>query len=482
MHGVIAAGHPLTAQTGADVLRAGGNAVDATLAAMLMSWVAEPALTGPGAGGHMLVAVAGEPPVLLDFFMETPSGKPTGELCAAEVCFGDANQTFHVGAASVATYGNPSGVCEAARRFATRPLAELAAPAVRAAQEGVEVNAQQAWIFHLLHPITNCTPDAAVRYSPNGSPLAEGSVFRDPELAGTIERLGAEGDEPFYRGDIAAATAAHMAERGGALTAEDLARYRTVVREPIRIAYRDRELVTNPPPSAGGVLLAFALARLGREPAPPSPGAIIEAMAAAQAERTREFLDGLGEEGFMEHFAASRLGATTHISVVDGEGMACSVTCTNGEGSAEFVPGTGLHLNNAMGEEDLSPHGFFSHPPQRRLPSMMAPTVVLHDGAPELVLGSAGSNRIRSAILQVIVNAIDHGMAPQAAVEAPRLHFEDGVVYSEPGIEVPATSHEHVPFRDVNMFFGGVQVVRRCADGSLEGAGDPRRGGGAVTA
>ena len=160
---------------------------------------------------------------------------------------------------------------------------------------------------------------------------------------------------------------------------------------------------------------------------------------------------------------ASRLGSTTHVSVLDADGWACAVTTTNGEGSGLVVPGTGIHVNNMMGEQDLSPAGWFTHPPGRRLPSMMAPTIVLDDGSPELVLGSAGSNRIRSAIVQVIVNAIDRGMDAQAAVDAPRLHFEDGLVYAEPGIDAGALEApaQVAWFRDRNLFFGGCQAVER---------------------
>jgi gamma-glutamyltranspeptidase/glutathione hydrolase len=158
------------------------------------------------------------------------------------------------------------------------------------------------------------------------------------------------------------------------------------------------------------------------------------------------------------------------------------VTTTNGEGSGIVVPGTGIHVNNMMGEQDLSPAGYFTHPPGRRLPSMMAPTVVLDQGSPELVLGSAGSNRIRSAILQVIVNAIDRGMDAQAAVDAPRLHFEDGLVYAEPGIEAPA-DRQVAWFRERNLFFGGCQAVERHhTTREFSGGGDPRRGGAVVTA
>ena len=168
---------------------------------------------------------------------------------------------------------------------------------------------------------------------------------------------------------------------------------------------------------------------------------------------------------------------------MDDTGWACAVTCTNGEGSGLVVPGTGIHVNNMMGEQDLSPLGFFTHPPGRRLPSMMAPTVVLADGVPELVLGSAGSNRIRSALLQVIVDVIDHGMDAQAAVDAPRMHWEDGTVFAEPGIDEAAleqAGYALARFRERNLFFGGCQAVERDAHGTLSGGGDPRRGGAVV--
>ena len=209
-------------------------------------------------------------------------------------------------------------------------------------------------------------------------------------------------------------------------------------------------------------------------------------MEAAQAERTPAFLEGLAGPGFLESFMASRLGSTTHVSVLDADGWACSVTTTNGEGSGLVVPGTGIHVNNMMGEQDLSPAGWFTHPPGRRLPSMMAPTIVLDEGSPELVLGSAGSNRIRSAIVQVIVNAIDRGMDAQAAVDAPRLHFEDGLVYAEPGIDgqaLEAAGRSLAWFRERNLFFGGCQAVERHHETrEFSGGGDPRRGGAVVTA
>ena len=486
MRGVVAAGHPVTAGAGADILRAGGNAVDAALAAMFASFVAEPMLTGLGAGGYMLVAPPEEDAVLLDFFVEAPgrgleAGAPKAPLRAVEVDFGDAVQIFNIGASAAGPYGTLSGAWTAAERFARLPAAELIAPAVAAARGGVEVNEQQAYLFEILAPITEATPEARAHFMPAGRPPAVGDVHRDPALADTLERLAAEGPGPFYTGDVAAAVCDWVIERGGLLTRADLAAYETFARAPVRVAYRGQTVLTNPPPSAGGILLAYALALLERGPAPPSVAAVVAAMEAAQAERTQEFLAGLPDPGFLVRFSAGRLGATTHISAVDGDGWACSVTCTNGEGCGEVVPGTGIHLNNMMGEQDLSPFGYHAHPPGRRLPSMMAPTMVLDAGGPRLVLGSAGSNRIRSAILQVVIGVLDHGLDVQAAIDAPRVHFEDDVVYLEPGVETAELEVEQrtlVRFAARNLFFGGAQAVLRDPDSAaLTGGCDPRRGG-----
>ena len=488
--GVVAAGHPVSARCGADVLRAGGNAVDAALGALLASFACEPLLTGLGAGGYMLVVPPGGDAVLLDFFVEAPGRgadpDARSELVPVEVSFGDAVQAFNVGPAAVGCYGMPAGIEAAAERFGTVPLADLAAPAARLAREGVALNAQQAYVVEILEGIVRSTPECAAIYAPGGRLLREGDAARQPELADGLERLGAEGAAPFYRGEVAAAVVDWLGPRGGTLTRADLDAYAVVAREPVRASYRGREVLTNPPPSAGGTLIAYALSLLDRAPGTPSPSVLVDVMEAAQAERTPEFLEGLATPGYGEAFLASRLGSTTHISVLDADGWACGVTCSNGEGSGIVVPSTGIHLNNMMGEHDLSPLGFHSHPPGRRMPSMMAPTVVLRDGEPELVLGSAGSNRIRSAIVQVICAVVDRGLAAGPAVEAPRLHFEDGVVYAEPGValaELEAAGRAVAPFRSRNLFFGGAQAVERDPrSGRLSGGGDPRRGGAAASA
>lgn len=511
--GVVAAGHPVTAEAGARVLREGGNAVDAALGAMLASFAAEPLLTGLGAGGYMLVAGPGWEPALLDFFVEAPPRASDGsaaELHAVDVSFGDAAQVFHIGPASCGVYGTPAGVCAASARWGTVPLADLAAPAAELARAGVALNRGQAYVAKILAQLLRSSPECAALWAPTGgSVLQEGEVMRNRDLAVALERLGAEGAEPFYRGDIAAAVSDWLEERGGSVTREALAGYRAVSRQPALMGYRDRLLLTNPPPSAGGTLLAYALGLLDRRLGPPTLEQIVATMEAAQRERTPAFLDGLVQEGFLQGFLAERLrmpagqgmqaalgagetpagpaglGSTTHISVLDGDGRACSVTATNGEGSGVVVPGTGIHLNNIMGEQDLNPEGFHRHPAGRRMPSMMAPSVVTRHGEVELVLGSAGSNRIRSALLQTIVGVVDHGLDADAAVRAPRVHLEDDLLYAEPGIDtgaLAAAGRRVVAFHDLNLFFGGVQAVQRRGGGDLLGAGDPRRGGVAVAA
>jgi gamma-glutamyltranspeptidase/glutathione hydrolase len=470
--GVVAAGHPATAAAGAGVLRAGGNAVDAAVAAVLTSFVAEPLLTGLGAGGYLLAALPGQDPVLLDFFVEAPGrGMAAGPvpLVPVVVDFDSTTQTFNVGAASCGTYGAPAGLAVAAERFGRAPLDELTAPAARLAREGVRVNAMQAYLFTLLTGILASTPEAAARYLADGRPPREGDLLHDPELGDALDRFGRDGAAPFYTGDIGAAVSDWVQARGGVLTRADLEAYRVVPRTPLRVSYRGREVFTNPPPSAGGSRLGRALAHLADGNGAPDALEVAAALAATEYAAV-----------------ADRLGSTTHISVLDGDGGACSVTCSNGTGSGVTVPGTGIHLNNMLGEDDLAPGGLDTHRVGDRLPSGMAPTVVRTDGTTELVVGSAGSSRIRSALLQVVVNVVDRGMTPQQAVDAPRLHVEQGRVYAEPGIDVAALAaagHEVLEFAVPNLFFGGCQAVRRDPHtGHLDGGGDARRDGAVVVA
>jgi gamma-glutamyltranspeptidase/glutathione hydrolase len=504
MNGVVAAGHPLTAQAGADVLRAGGNAVDAAVACVLMSFVAESPLTGPGAGGFMLVHTAGGEDHLLDFFVAAPGRglderRPV-ELVPVDVHFSaDAVQRFNVGPSSCGAFGTPLGLAQALDRFGAAALGELTAAPARAARDGVEVVPMQAFLFEVLEPIFRSTPECAALYAPGGKLLREGERWRFPELGDLLERLGAEGPGFLYDGDVATGVSDWVLERGGLLSREDLAAYEVVERRPARVVYRGREVLTNPPPSSGGILIADALGILERLERPHDTAMVAEVIASTNRARDEEFLEGLLTEGYLERFlredaldsvateVRSRLGNTTHIAVMDADGACASVTCSNGSCSGVVVPGTGMHLNNMLGETDLNPLGFHRHRPGMRVPSMMAPTVVLSDGRPEVALGSAGSNRIRSAILQTILGVVDHGLAAQEAVSSPRIHVEGRDVDAEPGIDPAALARlEDSGWRvrrwsEQNLFFGGVQAVaRNPRTGDLSGGGDPRRGGTAT--
>ncbi len=498
------------------MLREGGNAVDAAVAAVLTSFVTESGLTGMGAGGFMLVHTP-EEDALVDFFVEVPGrgGEERGaELVPVVVHFGDATQVFNIGAASCGVPGCPAGLEYVLRRFGSAPMSELAAPAAALAREGVRVNAQQAYMHQLLEPVFGEYAESREIYEPHGRRLAEGDVFRWPDLGDALERLGAEGAEPFTSGDVAEAVACWVLERGGTLTTADMAAYEPIDREPVRAELRGREILTNPPPSAGGILIAFSLAVLDRA-GRADPEAIVLAMEEAQSVRTLEFNRGLHGEGLLAGVLsgerieaaarrvaagrrassagldgpADRMGSTTHISALDSFGCCASVTCSNGTGSGVVVPGTGVHVNNMLGEEDLNPLGFHEFAPGLRLPSMMSPTVVLRGGEVEMVLGSGGSNRIRSAILQAIVRLVVEDAWAKDAVEGPRMHFEAGAVQAEPGVDedalraLEAKAYEVVRWSKSDMFFGGVHAVARDPEtGEIGGAGDPRRGGAVALA
>lgn len=501
MSGVVAAGHPLTAEAGAEVLREGGNAVDAAVAAVLASFAVESPLTGFGAGGFMMVG-RGEDTVLIDFFVAAPGkdGAERGvELAPVPVRFdAETVQTFYVGPASCGVPGTAAGLELALRRFGTASLGELVGAGVRLAREGAPINAEQAYILEILWPIHERLAGTRELYAPRGRPLGEGDVFRFPELAEALERLGAGGAEAFYRGEVATTLAAHVREHGGTLGPTDLAEYEAIERQPIHAPFRGTEVFTNPPPSSGGILIAYSLGLLERLGGRSGPEQLVAAMGAANEARGEEFAEGLyGEElertlldpQRLDLRAGELLGSTTHIAALDADGMCASVTCSNGSGSGVLVPDTGVILNNMLGEEDLNPLGFHAIAPGRRVPSMMAPTVVRRDGRIELGLGSAGSNRIRSAIVQTVVRAVEQGMPAGEAVRAPRLHVEAGIVQAEPGIDEEALARieaRGVPVLRrprINLFFGGVQAVA-CdpSSGELSGGGDPRRGGSVALA
>ena len=448
MKGAVAAGHPLTAEVGARTLERGGNAVDACVAAGFASWVTESPLTGPGGGGFMLVHTARDRRTrVFDFFVTVPSG-PLAEPEAVTVIFeGSQTQLFRIGPETCAVPGTTAGLEAAHRSHGSLPWADLVRPAVELADGGFEVTERQAFLHRILAPMLEATPCHG---------LETGDRLTWPDLARTLERIGRSGAAAVHTGDVAR----EIVSTVPAIAPEDLESYRVVPREPLRSSYRGAEFVSNPPPSSGGALIAFGLRRLEEPGRAGSPEAVALLARVMEEQARVRALDGVG--------------GTTHISVLDAEGNAAALSVSTGSGSNVVVPGTGIHMNNMLGEFDLA--GTLPGPGERML-SMMSPSLVLEDGRPRLVVGSAGSSRLRGAVLQIVVNVLGHGLDVANAIAAPRVHLEGTVLHLEPPLEPGDVPYEVARWNERNLFFGGVSAVEQLPDGALGAAGDPRRGG-----
>ncbi len=499
MKGVVAAGDKNSAQAGADILKEGGNAYDAALAVMLAAPICEPLFTSLGGGGFLLGLENGKKPELYDFFVEVPKKRlEEPEFYPIYVDFGAAVQEFHIGAGSVAIPGLIKGIEKVHQEKCTLPLSKIIEPAVKYAREGIYLSSMQASFVKLLEPIFTSTKSSMDVYGIDDKNLIdETHLFKNPQYADFLEAFAKEGARLFYEGEVAREIEKISKENDGLIYKEDLKNYEVIKRNPIDFKYKDYEIVTNPPPSGGGILIAFTMKLLEQYDLKDFRSfeyvkGLIESFNTTsdfRREHVDEFLhdeklkDILFNDRLIKNYCTtmhSRLnlwGNTTHLSVIDEKGNAVSVTTTNGEGSGHVIPSSGIMLNNMMGEEDLNPHGWFAWDEGIRLPSMMAPTAVLKDGHPELILGSAGSNRIRSAITSTIINNLEYGMNLNESINSPRIHFEKGVVCVEPELDIAIRNelekHYKLQYFDsLNIFFGGVQAV----NGNLEGGCDSRRG------
>lgn len=509
--GIVAAGHPATADAAREILADGGNAFDAVVAAHFAACVAEPVLCSLGGGGFLLARTAAGARHLYDFFTQTPRRRrDPRELDFRPIVadFGTATQEFHIGLGAVAVPGSVKGLFRIQRELGRLPMPRLVEPAAALARRGVRVNALQGYIFDIVGAIYTADPEVQRLFAARRDPdrlVRCGETFRQPLLADTLELLAREGEALFYRGEIGRQLLADSRERGGHLEADDLAAYRVHRRRPLAVDYRGARLYTNPAPSSGGMLIAFALRLLeagGPLPAPfGSPGHVermVRAMAATNAARAE--IEAVAEpsarsrrllgRAMLQRYREQVVGrpachrGTTHVSVLDAEGNEASMTVSNGEGAGYAIPGTGIVMNNMLGEEDLNPRGFHAWTPDTRMSSMMAPTLLARADGTDVVLGSGGSNRIRSAILQVVSNLVDLEMPVKQAVNSPRLHLENGHLSVEHGhsrsaVERLREMHPAAEFwGGRNLFFGGVHAVtRHRRSGELAGAGDPRRGG-----
>ncbi len=524
MSGVIAAGARETVAAGAAILKQGGNAIDAAVAASFMSFIAEIGMVHLGGSGvaHIYDPSNGRS-LVYDFFSNVPglNGTPPDKMDFKEVTidFGATTQSFHLGRASVAVPGNIVGLCQMAADYGRLPLKTLLQPAITYAETNQPISAFQAGTCQLLTPIYTQTDIMRDIFVKNGRMLQAGDPLFVPNLADTLKTLAVEGIDYACSGALAQAILADQQTNGGLLTATDLAEYRADKNQSIRLPYRDYEILLPPPSSSGGVLTAFTLKLLaGFDVGAFKHGStqhlqlLYEVMVATNRARkvwdnrdrqadVQQTINKFISDDFVKAYADEVAAAiengrpspfvaepsapnnTSHLSVIDGDGLSVSLTTTAGESAGYVVPGTGYIPNNIMGESDLHPNGFHSRPAGQRIPTMMTPTIVLKDGQTRLVVGSGGSIRIRSAILQVLSNLLDFNMSLHDAVNTNRVHVESDALQCEAGFDPQAVYALASMGYGINrwssrsIYFGGAHSVSRTENGRLVAAGDNRRGG-----
>ncbi len=489
----VASSTKAAADAGADVARAGGNAVDVAIAAAWVGATAEPGICAPGCGGFVTIWGPDDDPVTIDGYIEMPGrglpperfGQGTREV---RLEYGG-GVSMHVGHGSVGTPGGPAALAIASERYGQVPWAIALEPAIQMARDGFELSPPARHYLEFSGTkVFGWHPDSrAALHHADGSLREIGERIHVDGLPDSLERIAVYGADDLYTGELGRAIAADMENNGGLLTATDLSAYRPVVRDALVGPVDDWTVATNPPPALGGVVIGAMLRLMGQRPSNPWTREDVEHLVEVQKAVLgfrRDHVD-LREDiatAIAEMQAAFRSPSTVHTSAVDSRGLACSITLSAGYGSGVMVPGTGLWLNNCLGEIELNRRGLHSWPVGARLVSNMAPTVARGAGHKVLSIGSPGADRITTAILQVFVNHANAGMPLAEAIDHPRLHLEatDGGmrVAAEPGIP---TDLGGVPWRampELSMYFGGVGVAEWSPSGGLVAAADPRRSGG----
>ena len=504
----VAAGNELNARAAANVARAGGNAVDACLAAAVMAWVAEPFFASICGSGFVVVR---DP----DGGIEAIDGNNVMPLTApAEAGQGlrriyvpDYSDGLYtgIGAGSVAVPGALAAVHEAWRRHGRIEWAALFEDAVVAARDGIPMPRTSAYYLSVTYEkLWSVYPESRAVFAPGGRPLREGEPLVQGELAEALRMVADGGPGVLYDGELGKEIADAIAADGGFLTASDLAPYRAEVRAPIETTAFGWRVASNPPPAVGGAVLAHMLALLdGADLGDPVArlSAIVEAQRASTTYRSERYEDpgeiaGALDEVLLElhgrgpgsdargpasetlRRSAEGSPETTHASTADAGGYLCSLTESNGYGSGLVVHG--MLLNNALGEEELNPLGIHRLPPGSRCHSNMAPTIADGPGC-TVSIGSPGATRIVSAIAQTLVRIAVDGDSLDDAVAAPRAHLDpraDGeTLCYEPGLPGDVLGYRPRPYDELHMFFGGANAASLSDDGVVHAAHDPRRSG-----
>ncbi len=483
--GAIACGNPDAAEAGVEVYRAGGNAIDACVAAAFAMGVVEPLDSGLGAGGFMVLHhAATNSTTCLDFMGTAPANAryeifpavdPTGDY--AIKVKGRANEDAHT---SVAVPGAAAGLCLAIERFGALDRRAVMAPAIRLGREGFTVAAKSALRMKRSERLLDLTAECRrVLKRPDGTVRQAGDHMKMTDYAASLELVAERGAQVMYTGALAQAIAEEMRAAGGFLTAEDLAGYAVVHRTPPKGRYRGHELSVMAPPSSG-FLVASALGALERAGVPDTDKGRAEALARVMLAMFERRRVGLGDPGFVPVKLDGESTETTSLSAIDAEGNGCTITFSNNNHSGVVVPGTGILLNNQMRLFHPWPGSPNSVAGGKRPASSMMPSLIVADGKAVLSIGASGATRIPTAILQILFHHLGRGLPLNEAVREPRLHAEEDTLMSDADYEPIASAvatelgltYRAHPGRDPMM--ASCQSISVNADGTTTAAGDPR--------
>jgi gamma-glutamyltranspeptidase/glutathione hydrolase len=524
-NGMVAAAHPLASQVGVEILKKGGNAVDAAVATAFALGVVEPNASGLGGGGFILIYNARTKAVTAIDYREMAPLKATPDMYKLTPDGKVVDNEITVGHKAVAVPGTLAGLTLALKQHGTMSLKDVMTPAIRIAEEGYVVSKTLNGIMKDNFEKLTKFPAAAAVYLKDGLPYEAGDKLVLKDLAKSYRLIAEKGPDVFYKGEIAEAIEKEMNASGkGLIRKEDLAAYKPVVRTPVRGTYRGYEIISMAPPSSGGthiiqilnILEGYNMTRLGFQ-TPQSLHIMAEAMKRAFADRAKYMADtdfvkvpiaGLISKKYADELrkgismdaVGSKIpagnplpfvgsGSTSHLSVIDKQGNIVALTQSINYffGSGVLVPGTGIMLNNHMDDFNPQPGTSNSVEPRKRPLSSMSPTIMLKNGKPFLSVGSPGATRIISALPQIIVNVVDFRMNIQDAIEAARIHCMTGDIFMESRIPkdvqeaLIAKGHKLNIRGAMDLYFGGAQgVMIDPASGKLYGAGDPRRDGVAV--
>ncbi len=479
--GIIAAGHEETAAAAAMILKEGGNAFDAAIAAFFASFITEPCMSSPGGGAFANIFTAGGESIFLDCFCQTPQVKrPVAEVEFEPmvVNFGETTETFHLGMGSIAVPGIIAGIFHIHEQYATIPLSVLAEPALDIARKGVKINNFQFFDICVLEAIMTKEEESKNLFYPEGKPLAVGETLRMAKMADYLEYLIKEGVREFYEGEFAGKLVKDCQDRGGFITMDDMRNYRVNLSKPLSFPYRNKTILTNPLPGTGGTLLGLFMRKLEKK-----YNKNYEPFSSGHVQTLQQITDEVFRIERTVTNLNKKWGSTSHFNIVDKAGNAINITMSNGEGSGYMVPGTNIMLNNMLGEASLLPGGFHSWACDTRLSSMMSPTIVLDsDGNFETAIGSGGGSRIPSVISQVLHYLIDFEMSVHDAVHSARLHNEHSELNLEPdfvGKHFNSAELNVINWKEPAMFFGGVHTIHKKGK-TLHACGDNRREGFAL--